>query len=686
MKITNQLIILSILAQSATAGTVCIWNEGKLIGLRTNGTVGFAIDGEPASNIDNDGDGVMDDGQTGVYSSINVDAEGSASLDLTGDDFDWALRFQMYDADGVFGFTENFDDSVQVSVTPILSNTDLASRGDAGPTHTDADSASSWNTRTFGNYDFSDGVGGGWFDVTVELDEKGGGAQSADGIGFGFFNGTSTFDTDFQGIGYASVNGQAAFDTDPVSGASFGVFTISQDDLDNDGLPDPWETEFNLATDDDGSVDPNNGPDGDPDSDGSTNLEEFKAFTSPINPDTDNDGYKDGVEDGGGTFVNLSKTGTSPLNPDTDDDGLLDGVENPLLDFVDADQPGTDPNNNDSDGDGFKDAIEISAGSDPTSGTQITPGDGFIANFDFKGEKYAEEAFRGGPIAGLRIAEGDSDGNFYQLLEKVGDAGNYISFESSEDYTGWETFSFQMDYLSTEMEADGFGINFLDTEVHGESGAVQVLSEEENALVDNSFGVGFKTFQSTEASITWNGIDVSGRNPYTLTNDKWASVGIDVDRDPITKTALVDVTLYDAPDRQGVAEEVYTDFEIEGMTLEDFRVQVEGRTGGSSMNFSIDNLKLIVDGSGGGNSGIVINSVTREIVNGSVSVTITWNSREGQTYSVLASEDLALGDLALWDELDDGVPAAVGADVTSFTEAGLPLDTKTRFYIVRIPE
>ncbi len=73
-------------------------------------------------------------------------------------------------------------------------------------------------------------------------------------------------------------------------------------------------------------------------------------------------------------------------------------------------------------------------------------------------------------------------------------------------------------------------------------------------------------------------------------------------------------------------------------------------------------------------------------MNGSVSVTITWNSREGQTYSVLASEDLALGDLTLWDELDDGVQAAAGADVTSFTETGLPLDTKTRFYIVRIPE
>jgi hypothetical protein len=131
----------------------------------------------------------------------------------------------MYDADGVFGFTENFDDSVQVSVTPILSNSDLGSRGDAGPTHTDADSASSWNTRTFGNYDFSNSVGGGWFDVTVELDEKGGGAQSAGGIGFGFLNGTSTFGPDFQGIGYEATNGQATFDTDASTGASFGVLT-----------------------------------------------------------------------------------------------------------------------------------------------------------------------------------------------------------------------------------------------------------------------------------------------------------------------------------------------------------------------------------------------------------------------------------------------------------------------------
>ena len=480
--------------------------------------------------------------------------------------------------------------------------------------------------------------------------------------------------------------GGASMDLD-VDNLVLNVFQAGEGDSDGDGLADLWEKKFNLSTEDDGSIDPNNGPNGDPDEDGLTNLEENGAGTSPIKSDTDADGLSDAVEDNGGTFVSLTKTGTSPVNPDSDGDGLLDGVENPLLDYVDADQPGTDPLNEDTDGDGFKDGVEIAAGSDPTSGDVIKQANGIIADFDLNGENYAEGKVRTAPIIGLVAAEGDSDGNFYQLLETLGDAGNYIAFESSEDYTGWESFSFQMDYLTTEVQADGFGINFLSTEIHGESGIVQTLDAEENANVDNSFGVGFKTFQSTESNISYNGIDVSGRLPFTITNDKWASIGIDVDRDPITKDALVDVTIYDSPDRQGFAENIYTDFEVEGMDLEDFRVQVSGRTGGSAMNLSIDNLKLIVDGSGGGNSGIVINSITKEIVNGnSVSVTITWNSREGQTYSVLASADLALGDLTLWDELDDGVQAALGAEVTSFTEIGLPLDTKTRFYIVRIPE
>jgi hypothetical protein len=468
--------------------------------------------------------------------------------------------------------------------------------------------------------------------------------------------------------------------------SNFRVVQEGESDADQDGLPDIWEIKYGLSNDDNGSIDIKNGPNGDPDNDGLNNLGELQSETDPTSADTDSDGLSDKVEDGGGTFVSASKTGTSPINADSDNDGLLDGVENPLLDFVDADQTGTNPHIADTDGDGINDGIEVSVGRNPTEAESTGTRDGIVANFDDAGEKYAEEALRKAPIVGLQAQEGDSDGNFYQLLETVGSAGNYISFESSEDYTGWESFSFQMDYLSTEMQADGFGINFLDTEVHGASGAVQVLSEEENALVDNSFGVGFKTFQSTEASITWNGIDVSGRLPFTLTNDKWASIGIDVDRDPITKTALVDVTVYDEPDRQGLAEEVYTDFEVEGMTLEDFRIQVEGRTGGSAMNLGIDNLVLLVDG-GSSAKPLEIIAVSTEVEAGgqTQAVTITWNSKEGRTYSILASDDLSEGNLDLWEELDDGFTAAAGETTTSFTEVGVPLETKQRFYVVLIP-
>lgn len=224
MKSMTKLVLLGLLTQSSPLGASTIWNPGNMVGLRTDGTVGGVFDGVHPSISDVDTDGVIDDGQTNFYTSLNVDSEGSASLDLAGDGFDWVLRFQMYDDDGVFGFTENFDDSVQVNVTPILSNTDLTSRGAAGPTFSDT----SWNTRTYANYDFSADAGGGWFDVTVELDENAGGAQSASGIGFGFFDGNSTDVADFGGIGYPGGAGEVTFDTDPATGESFGVTTIPE--------------------------------------------------------------------------------------------------------------------------------------------------------------------------------------------------------------------------------------------------------------------------------------------------------------------------------------------------------------------------------------------------------------------------------------------------------------------------
>lgn len=468
--------------------------------------------------------------------------------------------------------------------------------------------------------------------------------------------------------------------------SNFRVVQEGESDADQDGLPDIWEIKYGLSNTDDGSIDINNGPKGDPDNDGLNNLGELGSETDPTLGDTDSDGLSDSIEDGGGTFVSASETGTSPINPDSDNDGLLDGVENPLLDYVDADQTGTNPLVADTDGDGVNDGIEVSVGRNPTEANNTATRDGIVANFDDAGEKYTEAALRGAPVGNLAAANAESDGAYYQLLQTIGNLGNFISFESEADYTGWQNFSFSMDFLASEVAADGWGINFLSTADNGDSGVVQNIGNEEDAIVDNSFGVGFKTFQSTEASITWNGIDASGRTPFPLPTDAWASLSIDVDRDAGTNTALVDVTVYADRNGQGEAEDIYTDFEIKDMDLQDFRVQVMGRTGGASMNLAIDNLVLLVDG-GASAKPLEIVAVTTDVEEGgqTQAVTITWNSKEGRTYSILASDDLSEGNLDLWEELDDGFSAAAGETTTSFTELGVPLETKQRFYIVLVP-
>ena len=57
-------------------------------------------------------------------------------------------------------------------------------------------------------------------------------------------------------------------------------------DLDMDGLSDAWEIIYGLRTNDNGSVDIDNGPDGDPDMDGANNAAEEAAGTNPRDPDS----------------------------------------------------------------------------------------------------------------------------------------------------------------------------------------------------------------------------------------------------------------------------------------------------------------------------------------------------------------------------------------------------------------
>ncbi len=82
------------------------------------------------------------------------------------------------------------------------------------------------------------------------------------------------------------------------------VFSTGVVDSDRDGLPDNWEKQFGLATDDATGA---SGRYGDPDNDGLSNWQEFEisniSYTnytaieaSPINADSDGDGMDDGYE------------------------------------------------------------------------------------------------------------------------------------------------------------------------------------------------------------------------------------------------------------------------------------------------------------------------------------------------------------------------------------------------------
>ena len=172
-------------------------------------------------------------------------------------------------------------------------------------------------------------------------------------------------------------------------------------DSDADGLPDPWETE-EL-----GGLDQN--AEGDGDSDGLTNGEEYVQGTDPGSDDTDGDGLKDGeeiaagtdpasadtdddglndkVESNSGTFVDGNDTGTDPNNDDTDGDGLPDGVETGTGTLVDENDTGTNPVLADTDGDGCKDRQEINVGTDPFDAASCNAAiEGLIGWWPFDGD------------------------------------------------------------------------------------------------------------------------------------------------------------------------------------------------------------------------------------------------------------------------------------------------------------
>lgn len=419
-------------------------------------------------------------------------------------------------------------------------------------------------------------------------------------------------------------------------------------DADADGLPDAWEALYGLATDDDGSVDPDNGPDGDPDNDGATNIQEFNLGSDPTNPDADDDGLNDGGE---------LAAGSDPFNPDTDGDGLEDGEE------IDR---GTNPNLADSDGDGLSDPDEITNGTDPT---------------DIESPAIADLLAAYWPLDSTDgSTTPDAGPNGYDLELTNMDSSNFVSDEgrTAASFDGLEEFLFRTHEASDELPISknpAFTISLWVKIAGAGQSDLRFFSESsvfngdplfnlgtQNQGLDNRFDVYLRD-QGTpnhQYSIgepldgTWHHLAYTHNDVNqtiqlyidgVLDRDDWIFKDI---VSPDLNTTSIGAILRDVPSFwvQGLVDEVslWTG------------VMSPAKIAALAAGTTPDEIA--------GTGPFQITSVTR---NDNGSVSLTWNSRENTTYVLEASKEIDNG----WTELDDGV-ASQGDSTTITVQPGIP--------------
>ena len=441
------------------------------------------------------------------------------------------------------------------------------------------------------------------------------------------------------------------FSGDPFSAGDYKLLetsTAPDSDSDNDGLPDVWEEQFFDNLDQTAQ--------GDPDSDGLNNAEEFEAGTKPDNADSDDDGYADGVETGTGTWVSAENTGTSPTKSDSDGDGLADGVENPDLGY-DAENPekqsGSDPNEMDSDGDTVPDGREIALGRDPST-PQAAPR-GYVQDFD--GYPDGTTDLGDGSVI-IGAAAEVVDGRLQ--LTKDGQGLGFSSWtipaiaNSSQGFT--VTFDLEItDGPGANDPADGMSFNYGDFRLGEQGQAEEGMFNRPG--VDNNLSFEIDTWRNGDAEqgvniaeqVEGTKEDVAFTNGPILQDGGSVSGPVTITYNPNTGASFTTEGLDTNAD--------FEDVELLSFVGDDaFNFGISARVGGANQDLFIDNFVLSL-----GTLGAPF-QIT-EITKNGTEVEITWASRPNRIYKVERSESLENdsvdsnrdGEIGFWEEVDDGI-------------------------------
>ena len=456
----------------------------------------------------------------------------------------------------------------------------------------------------------------------------------------------------------------------------------NDEDTDGDLIPDGFEIDNALDpfTDDAGD---------DPDMDDSTNLEEFINGTLLDNPDSDGDGYRDGIETNDDSFDDVdADTGTDPLDPDTDGDGLLDGVETNHGAFNSAADTGSSPLNENTDGDNFRDGGEVKYhGTDPNDAGSVPVVDDDVLFIEANG----------GGVNG-------ADEFAVRLLEdKFGIVGRITVAAANSINTGDE-LAYDLLVISSTPGSGDMRSKFIES-------VVPIINWEE-AIIDNGAGefgattaVHAKSNQTTEIILADH--PIRGSLPETVTLYNGATGETSCSNFPFDAGFVVG-TAANGIATAGTAAEIGNDVTGYGMLFAiDAGDAVDPGTGTVGgvvparrvmMPFTDNTLATLSDDGltlfsnaidwALGNSGppvpLSILDISMDFQPGNVIASLEFTSRAGQEYTILTATSLSF----LAGGGGDEVGIVTGEEGTTVAEVNfnlnaIPLDDPRRFFVIR---